>query len=103
MLRTLIALPFLVVLILFALSNPQPVTLTIWPTDLKLATPLSAAVLVTAAAAFLLGSLFVWIPALGTRRRARRFERATRRLEDQVVSLKKKLDSRPGTAVATSK
>lgn len=98
MLRTLISLPILIVLVLFALSNPQPVTLGIWPTDFKLSTPISAAILVGAAAAFLLGALFVWFPALGARRRARRFERATRRLEDQVNSLKKKTESRPAVA-----
>jgi uncharacterized integral membrane protein len=98
MLRTLIALPVLVVLVLFALSNPQPVTLAFWPTDFTLKTPISAAVLVAAAVAFLLGSLFVWFPALAARRRARRFERAARRLEDQVNSLKKKTESRSGAA-----
>ena len=101
MLRTLIALPVLIILILFALSNPQPVTLTFWPTDFKLVTPVSAAVLVAAAAAFLLGSFFVWVPSLGARRRARAFERKSRRLEDQVNSLQKKISSRSGTAVAT--
>jgi putative membrane protein len=90
MFRFLVSLPFLVVLILFALSNPQPITLTFWPTDLKLATPLSAAILVGAGGAFVLGALFVWFPALGARRRARRFERATRKLEAQIAGLKKK-------------
>lgn len=98
MLRTLIALPVLIVLILFALSNPQNVTLTFWPTDFKLVAPVSAAILVGAAASFLLGSLFVWLPALSARRRARRFERAARKLESQVSALKKKTESR--TAVA---
>lgn len=101
MLRTLIALPVLIVLILFALSNPQPVTLLFWPTDFKLVTPVSAAVLVAAGGAFLLGSFFVWFPSLGARRRARAFERKSRRLEDQVNSLQKKISSRPGTAVAS--
>ncbi len=99
MLRTVIALPVLVVLILFALSNPQSVTLAFWPTDFTLKSPVSAAVLAPAAVAFLLGALFVWFPALGARRRARRFERATRRLEDQVSSLKKK----SGSAAAASR
>ena len=45
MLRTVIALPVLVVLILFALSNPQSVTLAFWPTDFTLKSPVSAAVL----------------------------------------------------------
>ena len=101
MLRTLIALPVLIVLILFALSNPQPVTLTFWPTDFKLVTPVSAAVLVVAAAAFLIGSFFVWFPSLGARRRARIFERKSRRLEDQVNALQKKINSRAVTSVAS--
>jgi uncharacterized integral membrane protein len=103
MLRTLIALPVLIVLILFALSNPQPVTLGFWPTDFKVATPVSAAILVGAALSFLLGSLFVWLPALGVRRRARKFERAARRLEDQVSSLKKKAESSSRTPERASR
>lgn len=98
MLRTLIALPVLIILILFALSNPQPVTLGLWPTDLHQPVPVSAAILVGAAVAFLLGAFFVWFPALGARRRARAFERKSRKLEDQVNSLKKKTDSRSAVA-----
>ena len=68
MLRTLIALPVLIVLVLFALSNPQPVTLALLADRLQASmTPLSVAILVGAAGAFLLGALFVWIPALGAR------------------------------------
>lgn len=102
MLRTLLFLPVLIVLILFALSNPAPVTLTFWPTDFRFTTPVSAAILVSAAAAFVVGGLFVWFPALCTRRRARRFERATRRLEAQVSDLKKRA-APPRTAVAASR
>ena len=88
MLRALIALPFLVVLIWFALSNRQPVTLSLWGTGLELTAPAAVAILVSMAGAFLLGALIVWIPALGARRRARRFERTARELEAQVAALK---------------
>jgi uncharacterized integral membrane protein len=98
MLRALIALPFLVVLILFALSNRQPVTLSLWPTGLELTAPAAVAILVSMGGAFVLGALFVWIPALGVRRRARRFERAVRDLEAQVVALKGSA-SAPGTTI----
>ena len=89
MLRVLIALPFLLVLILFSLSNRQPVTLAFWPTDFGLTMPLSLAILLAMAVAFLLGALVVWIPALAVRRRARRFERAAQRLEAQLAELKR--------------
>jgi uncharacterized integral membrane protein len=88
-LRVLIALPFLLVLILFALSNRQPVTLAFWPTDFALTMPLSLAILLAMALAFLLGALFVWIPGLAVRRRARRFERTTQRLEAQLAELQR--------------
>ena len=99
MLRTLIAVPILVVLVLFALSNTQPVVLTLWPLDYKFVpVPIAAAILGGMAIAFVLGALFVWFPSLAARSRARRYERATRKLEAQVTALKKK--DAPRTAVA---
>jgi uncharacterized integral membrane protein len=99
MLRALIALPFLVVLIWFGLSNRQPVTLSLWGTGLELTAPAAVAILVSMAGAFLLGALFVWIPALAVRRRARRFERAAHDLEAQVAALKASAPG-PGTTLA---
>ena len=52
MLRALIALPFLLVLVLFAFSNRQPVTLGIWPTDFAVTVPLSIAILAAMASGF---------------------------------------------------
>src|SRR4051794_19121775 len=89
--RFLIALPFLVLLVLFALSNSQPVYVGIWPTGYGLETPLSAVVLVGMGIAFLFGALLVWISELGQRRRARRAEHAARVLEEQVRELKARL------------
>jgi uncharacterized integral membrane protein len=85
MLRALLLAPFLLVLIAFALSNPQPVTLALWPTDVTLEAPLSIATLVMAGVFFLLGAVIVWLPALGHRRRARRAERRARALEAELA------------------
>jgi uncharacterized integral membrane protein len=92
--RLLIALPFLVLLVLFALSNTAPVHMQFWPTDYALELPLSLAILGGMAIAFLLGGLVVWVSELGQRRRARRAEHAVRLLEAQVQELKMRL---PGT------
>ena len=55
MLRALLLIPFLIVLVAFALSNPQHVQLALWPTDLSLEAPLSIAILAASGSFFFLG------------------------------------------------
>lgn len=89
--RLLILTPFLLLLVLFALSNTAPVRIGLWPTGWSLEMPLSIAILGGMALAFLIGGLLVWIAELGQRRRARRAEQAVRLLEAQVQELKSRL------------
>ncbi|MEJ0020641.1 MAG: LapA family protein [Acetobacteraceae bacterium] len=93
--RLLIAIPLLLVLVLFALSNTAPVRLGLWPTDYTLQLPLSLAVLLAMAVAFLAGGTLVWFNELGQRRRARRAEHTVRLLEAQVQELKARLPQAP--------
>jgi lipopolysaccharide assembly protein A len=86
--RLLVALPLLLILVLFALSNRAPVRLAFWPTDYALELPLSLAVLGSMAIAFLAGGFLVWLSALAQRRRARHAEQTVRLLEAQVQELK---------------
>ena len=95
--RLLIALPLLLLLVLFALSNRQPVSLHIWPTDYAATLPLSLAVLGSMAVAFLSGGLLVWVSELVQRRRARRAEQTVRLLEAQVQELKARLAETPSS------
>jgi uncharacterized integral membrane protein len=96
--RTVLAAPFVIVLVLFALSNTQTVRLSLWPTDFAVDTPLSIAILAAMAVAFLLGGLMLWLSGIATRRRARRAEYKTRLLEEQNRELKSKL---PGTTMVS--
>lgn len=89
--RLLLALPFLLLLVLFALSNTAPARLTLWPTNYALQAPLSLAVLGAMAIAFLAGGTLVWLSELGQRRRAKRAEQAVRLLEQQIQDLKTRL------------
>jgi len=93
MLRAIIAVPVLVVLVLFALTpvNRVAVTLGFWPTDYLVTVPLSLVILGAMAVAFLLGALVLWLSVLGARRRARRAERQVRMLEAQVAELKARI------------
>jgi uncharacterized integral membrane protein len=85
MLRTLLFLPFLAVLVAFALSNPQPVQLRIWPFDFyTLEIPLSLAMLAAAGFFFFLGALFVWFGSVAARGRAGRAERRAAALHAEL-------------------
>ncbi len=89
--RLVIAAPFLVLLVLFALTNRAPVSLGLWPTGLHLEAPLSLVVLGAAGVAFLAGAVLVWVNELAQRRRARRAEAQVRRLEEEVEFLRARL------------
>ena len=82
--RVLIAIPLLVILVAFALSNQQVVRLGLWPTDILVDMPLSVAVLVAAGVFFVVGGFMTWTTALAARNRARNAERTVRQLEAQV-------------------
>lgn len=83
--RLLIGIPLLTLIVMFALSNTQPVQLGLWPLDYRLELPLSVAVLAGMAIAFLAGGLIVWLGALGQRRQARDAAHTVRLLEAQIA------------------
>ena len=100
MLGLIFALPFILLLIVFALSNAGTVPLGLWPTDLSVDVPLSLAVLGAGAVFFVLGAIVVGISSLGQRRRARRAESRVRTLERELEALRHS-PVVPGTAVRT--
>lgn len=69
--RWILFAPFAGLVVLFALSNRQPVELRLWPFDLVWQTPLSIAVLIAAAVSFLIGAGIVWVSGVPARSRAR--------------------------------
>ncbi len=111
MLGLIFVAPFLLILVVFALSNMAPVSLAFWPTDLQLQVPLSVAVLVVSAVFFILGAIVTWLASLTQRRRARRAEKRVRTLEGEVETLRRQqvvvtgpMNSnlaRPGTGLRT--
>ncbi|MBC9180068.1 lipopolysaccharide assembly protein LapA domain-containing protein [Pseudoroseomonas ludipueritiae] len=88
MLALILALPLLLVLVLFAVSNTVPVDLQFWPFDFAWQVPLAGAVLGAALLAFLLGALLAWGSGLRYRAEARRMRNAARLLEAEVAELR---------------
>jgi uncharacterized integral membrane protein len=90
--RRVIAAPFvliaLAVLISFALSNAQSVTIGLWPTGWTATLPLSVAILLSMAFAFLLGAMMLWAASLSARMRVRQAEDRVRMLQAQQDALR---------------
>ena len=86
MLRLLIAVPLIVILVVFAVSNREMVAISFlgWETSAAL----SVAVLLASAVFFLLGALVVWFGELRQRRRARRAEARVRELETELAGMR---------------
>lgn len=98
--RWLLLLPLLVLLVLFGLSNRQEVALNLWPLDLAWAAPLSVAVLVIAALAFLSGALVAWMTGVPERRESRRTRAAAGLLEAEMAELRGQMARDVGPAGA---
>ncbi len=99
MLRLIVAVPLIVVLVIFAVSNTKAVD--IWFLGWQTSISLSVAVLLASALFFLLGALIVWFGELRQRRRARRAEIRVRELEAQLTEARATLAPVPvaGTPV----
>ena len=100
MLGLVFAAPFLLFLVVFALSNRSSVSVGLWPTDASLVVPLSLAVLGAGAIFFVLGAIVAGLSSMRQARRARRAENRVRSLEREVETLRPR-PLRTGTAVRT--
>ena len=90
MLRLIVTLPFLVILIVFAIYNQEIVTLS-GPGGYSRQFSLAVLTMIVAVVFFLIGGLAVWFAELRQRRRARRAEQSVRALETQISELKLQL------------
>jgi putative membrane protein len=97
--RWIVGVPLLLLMVVFALSNREPVPLGLFPLGrLPFEVPLSVVVLAAMGLGFFLGGLRVWFSALRHRRAARRAEETVRLLEAKNQELKAR---RSGPASAT--
>ncbi len=89
LLRLLLLSPLLLVLVVFALANPQPLHIVFWPFDAVFDGPASLILLGVLGVGLFLGAVMLWVTTLGLRRRVRRAERAGALLEAEVRRLKR--------------
>ena len=81
-----VTLPLIVVLVDFAISNGQAVTITLWPLPIELPTRLFVVVLLAMLAGFLIGELVAWVSGRRWRRDAREKSRRIEALEHELAA-----------------
>ena len=88
--RWIIALPFIVGAILFALAHPEKVSTTFSPLQDSIELPLYFVVLLFLAIGFLLGALFAWIGMGQVRKDRRTYKKNVKELTKENEKLNKK-------------
>ncbi|MBV8133892.1 MAG: DUF1049 domain-containing protein [Alphaproteobacteria bacterium] len=83
-------------LIPFALSNREPVSLGFWPLPFLVDLPLYLLVLLLLLAGFVIGAAAAWIAGRRTRRESRRRRRRVEALERELVAARSQLEDRAG-------
>lgn len=79
----LAALPFLLLIVSFAVANHESVTLSFWPFDIEVTMPLSLMTVVLLLVGYALGSLATWLRAHPLRREAKRLRREAAALKSK--------------------
>jgi uncharacterized integral membrane protein len=90
LIRWLVTAPLALVLVVFAVSNRETVSVTFWPTPFEIDMPLYLVVLAALLLGFLLGQFIAWINGGKKRREARDKARRVRELESEVENLRGK-------------
>lgn len=88
LISALFALPFTLLVILFAVSNRSTVTVELFPLPGQAELPLYLLVLPLLALSFFMGALLMWVLGHGARATAKRESKRAQKLEKELASLR---------------
>ncbi len=95
----ILTLPLIVVAVIFAIANREPITLDLWPLEASPRLPLFVILLACVAFGLTVGGLATWLSAAPTRRRARQARRRVAELEREAARLRQEHDRAAGAVV----
>jgi uncharacterized integral membrane protein len=91
----IVTLPAAILLVVFAVSNREAVTVAFWPLPAQLDAPLYLVVLLAMLAGFLIGEFVAWINGGRARRLARERARRIEALERELAATQANLATPP--------
>lgn len=92
----IVTAPIVLVVILFSVSNLEPVTLHLWPLPFDLTIGIWLLALILLFVGFLLGAIVTWIGDRSRRRESRQLARRVRELEQSLAA--RTPDDKPAAA-----
>ena len=94
--RFVIGLPLFVLLLIFAFTNNDFVTLKIWPTDIEVITSLSVAIVFFVVLGYIVGWFFTWLSYSTVRRSLRAHKKQNKKLSKEQEKLAKEVEDLHG-------
>lgn len=92
----ILTLPLIVVAVIFAIANREPITLDLWPFEASPRLPLFVILLACVGFGLAVGGLATWLSAVPARQRARQARRRVAELEREAVRLRQERDRAVG-------
>lgn len=89
--KTLIGLPILIIVLVFAFVNNDLATFSLWPFSFEIEVSLSVVVVVLVAFGFLLGSFFSWLSYAPVRKELRKHKKQNKKLSKEQEKLAKEV------------
>lgn len=86
----IVSIPIILVAVLFALSNRDPVSLALWPLPFEIVLPVYLAVLLPAGLGFAIGGVVAWVSAAKARKEVKRRRSQVAELSEEVVKARKR-------------
>ena len=96
LLRWIIALPFIIGAVLFALAHPEKVSVTLNPLQDAVELPLYFVALLFLGIGFILGALVAWLGMSQTRKERRQYKKEVKTLTKEADKQNKKIETLEG-------
>lgn len=94
--KFVIGLPLFVLLLVFAFTNNDLVTLKIWPTDIEVITSLSVTIVFLVLLGYIIGWFFTWISYSSVRSALRAHKKQNKKLSKEQEKLTKEVEDLHG-------
>ena len=94
--KFIIGLPIVVLLLTFAFTNNDLVTLKLWPTDIEIITSLSVAIVFFVLTGYIIGWLFTWMSYSSVRSALRAHKKQNKKLSKEQEKLAKEVEDLHG-------
>lgn len=99
----IIFIPLLVVVIVFAISNSQEISISLWPLPFMIEMPFYLSILIVGFVFFLFGGMIAWLPHVGVRHKLKITQKRVKDLEEDLKNCQKTTTTKNKKAIENGK